>query len=677
MALEALMMRSGATILADHPEGLRAQILWQMIVERHPAIEEEYVATGAKANPATNFRWNSVSLVKAGWVNKTGGRWYLTPVGRWALRQYTEPDRFFRQANDRYYDWERNRDAFQRAQELVEAVEESHWISAGEVADETGLDVTRLVHWFQGARPEGWWRLLDEGGHLPADAHLDETDREKWLGLLAADGVDVAQGRADPLRKVPIQDVVPVDEGEEVARRAWLVRGSDVRGAELHGENLIRTLWLRDNVCSLAASRLRDITTGAPLEVVKAAVNEDYSGRSNQDRARLAVEYHMFLTRMAEGDLILTNDGSQVYIGIVQGPASFRSSVDGRANLQRPVQWHDPGNPFDFAEDLPDELAAQVANPDADVIELSRFLAALENLIGPGTTVQPEMKLPDAPEQLARKLLVGHGWLQECVELLRERPQMIFYGPPGTGKTFLARELARHLVGGKPENVQLVQFHPAYSYEDFFEGYRPQKGKDGSVVFDVVHGPFRRLVSAAREHPGDPYVLIIDEINRGNLAKIFGELYFLLEYRRESVHLLYGSDEGQGFTLPGNVLLIGTMNTADRSIALVDAAMRRRFWFTELHPDVPPTRDVLPEWLKEKGYSDEPARLLTELNRRIQDRDFRIGPSYLMRDSVATEQGLERIWQKQIIPLLEEHHYGDGTDVQGQYGLDALRSALS
>ncbi|RKS69079.1 dynein-related subfamily AAA family protein [Actinomadura pelletieri DSM 43383] len=265
----------------------------------------------------------------------------------------------------------------------------------------------------------------------------------------------------------------------------------------------------------------------------------------------------------------------------------------------------------------------------------------------------------------------------QCVELLRERPQLILYGPPGTGKTYLARHLARHLTFGRPECVQLVQFHPAYSYEDFFEGYRPAKADDGTVSFDLVRGPFRRLVAAALAHPGRPYVLIIDEINRGDLAKIFGELYFLLEYRDDRVNVLYGAADDHGFSLPRNVIIIGTMNTADRSIALVDTAMRRRFWFTELHPDAPPVQEMLARWLHREEMPDEPARLLAELNSRIEDRDFRIGPSYLMRNRAATEAGLERIWRTQILPLLAEHHYGDGTDVPARYGLDALRSGLT
>ena len=224
-----------------------------------------------------------------------------------------------------------------------------------------------------------------------------------------------------------------------------------------------------------------------------------------------------------------------------------------------------------------------------------------------------------------------------------------------------------------------MQFHPAYSYEDFFEGYRPSAPTDdGRVGFALTPGPFRRLVEAARESPSTPYVLIIDEINRANLAKVFGELYFLLEYRDETIDLLYASGDEVGFSLPDNVLLMGTMNTADRSIALVDAAMRRRFAFVQLHPSEPPTSGMLRRWLQREGHPVAAADLLDALNALIEDPDFKIGPSYLMRpEAHRAKDGLERVWRSAILPLLEEHHYGEGIDVAERYGLVRLRASLS
>jgi 5-methylcytosine-specific restriction protein B len=166
---------------------------------------------------------------------------------------------------------------------------------------------------------------------------------------------------------------------------------------------------------------------------------------------------------------------------------------------------------------------------------------------------------------------------------------------------------------------------------------------------------------------------------------VFGELYFLLEYRDHPIQPLYSEEGGNPFTQPKNVFLIGTMNTADRSIALVDAAMRRRFSFIAMHADEPPVNQVLRRWLAEPreeegvpdGYPMVAADLLDALNARIPDRDFRIGPSYLMKDWVHREPGgLEEVWDTELLPLLEEHHAGEDLDVEQRYGLPELRAEV-
>jgi 5-methylcytosine-specific restriction protein B len=330
-------------------------------------------------------------------------------------------------------------------------------------------------------------------------------------------------------------------------------------------------------------------------------------------------------------------------------------------------------------------LAAQ-----QDVVDLSRDLPQLEPLLTLAETPDEHVTevedavldlratLPDATDSLAERLTMPREWLQDVVELLRDRRQIVFYGPPGTGKTYLASRLALHLTGD-PQNVKLVQFHPTYSYEDFFEGYRPRPGNDGAMAFELRPGPFRRLVDRAREDPARPYVLIVDELNRANLATVFGELYFLLEYRDEAIDLLYSGDE-QGFTLPENVFLIGTMNTADRSIALIDSAMRRRFSFVPLHPADEPVRNVLHRWLEARGRSATPALLLDALNERIEDHDLAVGPSYFMREPAPADAtaSLQRVWRTSIMPLLEEHHYGTMTprQVRERYGFETLLAAI-
>jgi 5-methylcytosine-specific restriction protein B len=164
----------------------------------------------------------------------------------------------------------------------------------------------------------------------------------------------------------------------------------------------------------------------------------------------------------------------------------------------------------------------------------------------------------------------------------------------------------------------------------------------------------------------------VDEINRGNIPKIFGELLFLLEYRDEAVELQYGKDQ---FSLPENLLLMGTMNTADRSIALVDAALRRRFFFIPFMPTEEPVAGVLRSWLKENERDELPALLLDELNRRIAKDEVAIGPSYLMSGD-GSRASLESIWRHAILPLLDEHYYGTKVNVHTEFGLEACLDAV-
>lgn len=279
---------------------------------------------------------------------------------------------------------------------------------------------------------------------------------------------------------------------------------------------------------------------------------------------------------------------------------------------------------------------------------------------------------------LAAATHLDEAWLAKVAAALHRRGQVILYGPPGTGKTYLARALAERLA--KPGSViKRIQFHPSYTYEDFFAGYRPVTDGSGQLSFSLTRGPLREIADEARKNPDVPHVLMIDEINRANLSKVFGELYYLLEYRDDAIDVLYagsGDDGGKSFSLPANVLLIGTMNTADRSIALLDSAMRRRFSFFELHPDVAPVKGILKRWAVQHPQSIPVAALFDALNASIRDREDRIGPSHLLRTENLTEDDLRAIWEESILPLLEERHIGTGIDVHVKYGLDALHRSL-
>ena len=274
-------------------------------------------------------------------------------------------------------------------------------------------------------------------------------------------------------------------------------------------------------------------------------------------------------------------------------------------------------------------------------------------------------------EKLAGKLFLDVKFLETVKQLLEEKRQVIFYGPPGTGKTYVAQQLAECLAGSSTR-VKLVQFHPSYAYEDFFEGYRPALN-NGNATFELMKGPLRRIAADAEKRPDKTFVLLIDEINRGNLAKVFGELYFLLEYRKHAVELQYSRST---FRLPENLLIIGTMNTADRSIALIDAALRRRFYFIEFFPDRPPIDKLLHKWLKAK----EPkmtwiAEVVDLANKGLNERHLAIGPSHFMKEGL-TEEWVEMIWTHAVIPYMEEHFFGQPDRIDA-FQLNGLRKKLA
>jgi len=266
---------------------------------------------------------------------------------------------------------------------------------------------------------------------------------------------------------------------------------------------------------------------------------------------------------------------------------------------------------------------------------------------------------------LADSLYLDVGFLERVDRLLEDKRQVIFQGPPGTGKTYVARELANFLTGSS-DNVTIVQFHPSYSYEDFVQGYRPNEDGNG---FSLRDGPLLRAAKRAAADTDSVHVLIIDEINRGNLAKVFGELYYLLEYRTFEITLQY-SDEP--FRLPKNLWIIGTMNTTDRSIAIVDGALRRRFYFVPFFPDEPPVAGLLDRWLaRNKPELAWVGDVVRKANAMLRDRNAAVGPSHFMRPDL-DEEWVELIWHHAVLPYIEEQLFAEPELVR-EFSLEVLR----
>src|SRR6266540_1077699 len=261
--------------------------------------------------------------------------------------------------------------------------------------------------------------------------------------------------------------------------------------------------------------------------------------------------------------------------------------------------------------------------------------------------------------------------LEHIIERLQSKKAMILQGPPGVGKTFMSRKLAYALMKEiDHQRLEMVQFHQSYSYDDFVRGYRPVPGKAGSFV--LQNGVFFEFCQKAIRDPDREYVFIIDEINRGNISQIFGELLMLIEPDKRgpeyALPLAYRTEDEPAFYVPPNLYLIGLMNVADRSLAMVDYAMRRRFVFITLKPQY--ESELFSQWLLERGMDPELIQLIVErmtrLNREIREdpllgENYEIGHSFFLPrgDNFA---GLDKTWYRrvvrtEIIPLLKEYWF--------------------
>lgn len=361
----------------------------------------------------------------------------------------------------------------------------------------------------------------------------------------------------------------------------------------------------------------------------------------------IGYESHPVKQIVAIGKISAAQDGEKLYFEKIEGLTS----------------------PIDYAtlKGCPElESMEYFQNPQGSLFKLARGeYDFIVDLIREENPLQPEASIDTyTKDDFLEEVYMTENRYERLVAVLRNKKNIILQGAPGVGKTFTAKRLAYSMMGETDESrIEFVQFHQNYSYEDFVMGYKPVE--DG---FDLKYGIFYRFCQKVANQPDKDYFFIIDEINRGNMSKIFGELLMLIErdYRGAKATLAYN---GLTFSVPKNLYIIGMMNTADRSLAMIDYALRRRFSFFEMEPGF--DSDGFIQY--QNGLNNE---TLNELVSRVKDlnkeiaadsslgKGFCIGHSYFCGKDVCTEEWLHSIVDYDILPMLSEYWFDDATKLQ-------------
>lgn len=379
-----------------------------------------------------------------------------------------------------------------------------------------------------------------------------------------------------------------------------------------------------------------------------------------------------FVHEMKPGDIVFAKKGAHTIIGrgIVESDYYYDNTREKFKNVRK-IKWTENGE-WHHQDVLVTKTLTDVT-PYTDYV--SDLNGLFENDIDDDyEEAQVTAYPPYDAEQFLESVYMDRESYQTLVSLVRTKKNVILQGAPGVGKTYAAKRLAYSMMGVKdPNRAMMIQFHQSYSYEDFIMGFRPtEKG------FELKHGVFYKFCKDAEIDSDNDYFFIIDEINRGNLSKIFGELFMLIENDKRGIELqLLYSDEK--FSIPDNVYIIGMMNTADRSLAMLDYALRRRFSFFEMKPG-----------FESEGFrayrtelnSDKFNRLIScveSLNNAIAADDslgegFCIGHSYFCGLKEVNDRALSNIVEYEIIPLLKEYWFDEPVKVKDWSS--NLRSAI-
>ena len=416
-----------------------------------------------------------------------------------------------------------------------------------------------------------------------------------------------------------------------------------------------------------------DLTRFTSKSEMKSAMQDTYGDNKPYRNAALAT--WQFSNEMKPGDIVFAKHGMYKIIGrgVVESGYIYDDSSEDEYNNTRKVKWTDIGE-----REHPGKAVMKTLT---DITQYTEYVEKLNAMFDTeddddDIDVEEEPLNTYTKENFLADVYISEKQYDTLEGLLRKKLNVILQGAPGVGKTYAAKRLAYSMMGVKdPERVQLVQFHQSYSYEDFVEGFRPSST---GMNFEIKKGAFYNFCKKASDDKENEYFFIIDEINRGNLSKIFGELFMLIEAdkRGNDIQLLYSSDK---FSVPKNVYIIGMMNTADRSLAMIDYALRRRFAFFEMKPAFESEGFRKYQYVLENDKFNKVIDCVISLNQKIADDDslgegFCIGHSYFCDIEEIKENTLTDIVEFEIIPLLKEYWFDEPSKVKEWS--DRLRSAV-
>lgn len=453
------------------------------------------------------------------------------------------------------------------------------------------------------------------------------------------------------------------------------------------GENA--RLWqecLRDGIICVGWKEIGDMRQYGDLTAFKDKYRELHGSN------RQCKEMWSFAKELKKGNVVIANNGLQSIVGVgtVTGDYFYDEN---RMEYKHcvPVQW-DITTEFRVPESARGITATWFQGTVKRISrqEYSQIVSGHRA----GTTPPPNRpSITDKTStstnrytEICEATFLDEQFFVDCERLLKTKKQVILQGAPGTGKTFVAEQLA-NLWAGNTSRVKVVQFHESYGYEDFVHGIRPQRDPvTQQTAFVPTPGLMLNLCAEIAKDtsvPPNNYVLLIDEINRAKTARVFGELLYLLEYREKEVELQNGSR----FSIPPNLYIVGTMNTTDKSIALVDYALRRRFAFVDLVPVKGGQSTVLSKWMESNGIGNaaDVEQLFVALNSAIAQKDeaLMVGHSYLMQQQAVDEKWfspelLSFIWDYYVMPLIAEYEYQmSRAELEEKYGLAALRESAN